>query len=180
MTRSMLGRSACALLVFCLLTISTGCATRGTYDITTMPTPPAPTFRSISVSEVRVGVTTDTLDLTAPVVLRDAIVTALLDAKRYDGVSTNGGADDGTLRIDCTIVDFDRGSQLSRWLIGRFGSKAHLDASCRFTESPSDQLYAEGTFSGEVQGGLFGGSANLERMSKDLASAINRFLQRGR
>lgn len=175
-SRSIPGARAAALIAVAGLV---ACTPASRYSVTMAPTAPTTSFRTISVGSVGVGVTTDTLDATAPAVVRDAIAEQMRDSDRFEQVSLDG-AQDAALLIDCEIVEFVRGNQASRWLLGRFGSKARLDAHCRFVDAPARRLVAEGTFTGEVQGGWFGGSANIDNMSKDLAKAVRKFLEKGR
>ena len=177
-------RRATIILVSCAAVMTLGgCAKPGQYDLSLRPSASVPRGARIEVAPVTVGITNDSLDLTAPVLVRSAIVNAIAETEQFENVAYEIAAEEGVYiyRVSCHIDEFESGSRGGRWLLGGLGTgQAHLDATCRFYDIQRDALYAEGVFTGKVRGGFFGGGASIEGMSDDLAAAVARFLERGR
>ena len=174
------GTTLLRLIAIAVIPTTTACAKPGTYELSLAPSPVAQ-FHSVHVTPVTTGVTNDSLDITVPVMLRNAIIETLRESGRYQRVEAELEPAPGVLRIDCRISEFDAGSRGGRWLAGGLGvGRGHLDATCQFFDMADEGLYAEGVFSDEIKGGFFGGGVNLEDMSSNMAAALDRFLEDGR
>ena len=156
----MLERPRCLALLALMLTLALGaCGARGKYEISVRPGSPPDRFVSIEVASVTTGITSDPLDVVAPAMLRYALVEALKEKGGYESVASEIEPTPGLLRITCRIDGFETPTLM---VAGR------LDATCRFEDGESDQLYAEGVFTGR--------SDRLENMIEDAAAALARFL----
>jgi len=156
-----------------------GCAP-GKYSLTGVPSEQTNTFRNVEVAPVEVGATTDEVDAETPMELRTAIIEAIQKKKMYETVVPELANDETAIRIESKIIELENGSQFGRWLIGGWGGKAYMEVSCRFINKASGKEFADGTFSGEISGGFFGGSPNQSNMSKQVASAVVKFLKKGK
>ena len=166
-----LERSRChpilPLLALTLMALG-ACASPGKYEISVRPGSPPDRFVNIEVVPVTTSITSEPLDVSAPAMLRSAVIAALEKTGRYESVASEIEPGPGLLRITCRIDEFETVSGVSQFFLGRFAGKSHLDATCRFEDGESDQLYAEGVFTGESDG--------LENMIEDAAAALARFL----
>ncbi len=167
------------LLAATLVLALGACASPGKYDLSVQPNSPPERFENIEVAPVTTGITSHSLDISAPAMLRSAVVDALAKTGRYSSVEPEIEAAPGVLRVNCEISEYETGSQAMRWLVGRFAGGAYLDATCSFEDAETNRLYAQGVFTGEVKSGWFGGSAGIEGMADDAAAALARFLEKG-
>lgn len=167
-------------LFIIILIISSGCVSMGKYSLDKVPSEDTKSFKNIEVSQIEAGVTKDELNPETIIDLRTAIIEAIQKKDIYEKVEAELGIAEGVLQIKCKIIELDNGSQFLRWLVGRFGGKAYLETTCQFINKNTGKIIASGTFSGEITGGFFGGSANQETMSKYVAAAIARFLKKNK
>lgn len=164
-------------LVFVILLMLGGCVSVGKYSLDKSPSEDTKSFANVEVGKIEIGVTKDKLEPETILELRSAIIEAIQKKNIYQQVAAELGIDEGTLLIKCKIVELDNGSRFLRWLI-RAG-KAYLETSCQFINKKTNKVISSGTFTGEIQGGFFGGAADQEEMSKSVADAIARFLKKG-
>lgn len=155
-----------------------GCATMGKYSLDKYPTEDTKAFLKVEVAEVEVGITKDELEPETVAELRSAIMEAIMKKNLYQEVAAELGMEEGTLLIECKIIELDNGSQFLRWLIG--AGKAYLETSCQFINKDTNTVFASGVFTGEIKGGAFGGSPDQEKMSMYVGEAVARFLKKGK
>lgn len=177
------GRSHRRLLPVACLILAAGsawsCAPKE-YTLTLGPTRDVRSYRHIQVAPVQTKITEDSLESQTSLVLRSAIIDAVRREKAFASVEAQSEQRDSTLQVDCTIVQFVKGSQATRWLLGFGAGKGHLNVSCSFADGGSGDVVAEGTFAEDVKGGWFGGSVNQEKMSEKIAKKIAKFLKKGK
>ena len=97
----------------------------------------------------------------------------------YQEVSTELDGQEDAIGIACRIREFNKGSQFVRWFVSFGAGKGHLDVDCDFVEKSRNNVFASGSFTGQIQGGFFGGALNEESLSKHVARQIARFLKKG-
>ncbi|NOX88459.1 MAG: DUF4410 domain-containing protein [Calditrichaeota bacterium] len=174
-------KSLLLLNVFLIsLLILGGCATMGRYSLDYPPTESTRSYVNIEVAPIEVGITKDELDPATVSELRYAIIEKVQRLGIYQKVQAEPISDDRTLLIKCKIYELDNGSQFLRWLLGWGAGKAYMETLCQFIDKKTNKVISSGTFSGEIRGGFFGGSADQEKMAKDVAGAIARFLKKGK
>lgn len=149
------------------------------YSLTGSPTEQTKSFKGIEVDKVEVGITESELDLETPIELRTAIIDEVQKTGKYAKVAPELTSEEGVIQIESKIVEFDEGSQGARW-IGFGMGKAHLDVICQFKNKKTGEVFATGTFIGEIKGGWFGGTANQKKMSEYVAKAVAKFLKKGK
>lgn len=161
---------------------SVGCASGGKYELSTVPTVATTSFRSVEVSAVETETTTSELEPElVSVILRSEIVTAILEEETYQQVVAEVQDPEGAITVSCRIAEYDKGSQVGRFLLGLFGTgRAHLDVACSFADKENHRAVAAGVFTGWIKGGWFGGAANQWTMAKNVGKAIARFLKESR
>jgi hypothetical protein len=169
--------------IFHLLLVTTvlmvGCAPAN-YILKGPPTENTRSFKNIEVAKVEVGITESELDPETPLELRRAIIEEIQKTEVFSQVTFELDSSESTIQIQPRIVEFDKGSQAARYLIGFGAGKAHLDVECTFINKEMQTVIAEGTFKTEVGGGWFGGSADPKSMSEDVAKEIAKFLEEGK
>ena len=160
-----------------------GCAPVAKYGLMiNQPTENTYSFKVVEVNKVEVGVTTDEVSPETLIDLRSFIIEEIKKKKIYQQVVeeydlTNGAE---VIQIDTKITDFKKGSRFLRSLLGIFGAGiATLDAQCRFINKDTNKVFADGTFIAELTVGFFGGAANPTEMSKQVARAVAKFLNKG-
>lgn len=185
-------------VVAAALTVS-GCATSSSFELTVPPATQPKRFTAVDVAPVTSDwVPEDGLCLPADSpdedstctnesmltemgsAIRRAIIDELTGSGEFALVVSELDPAPGAVLISCSIVDFDEGSRLARYLVGLGAGKAELKVACKFTDLTTDEPYAEGVFSGELKAGLFGGEADAGTMGKEVGEAIRRFLRTGR
>ncbi len=169
-------------IIFSLITLiylMSGCAP-GKYVLTNPPTNDTRNFKNVEVAKVEVGITESELDPEIPIELRTAIMEEIQKKGIYKNIAAELDVDESTLQIQPKIIEFDKGSQAARYLVGFGAGKAHLDVQCKFINKETEKVFAEGTFTAFVSGGFFGGSTNQKTMSKNVAIQIVKFLQKSR
>lgn len=167
-------------VVAAALTVS-GCATSSSFELTVPPATQPKRFTAVDVAPV----TSDWVPENASMLtemgsaIRRAIIDELTGSGEFALVVSELDPAPGAVLISCSIVDFDEGSRLARYLVGLGAGKAELKVACKFTDLTTDEPYAEGVFSGELKAGLFGGKADAGTMGKEVGEAIRRFLRTG-
>ena len=169
-----------SLNILLIIILVLGGCSMGKYSLNRIPSEDTKSFVQVEVGQVEVGLTKDELDPETIFDLRSEIIKAIQKKKIYQQVAAELGIDEGTLLIKCKIIELDNGSQFLRWLIGMGAGKAYLETSCQFINKKTNKVISSGTFTGEIKGGFFGGSANQESMSKFIAAAVARFLKKGK
>jgi hypothetical protein len=168
-----------ALVTLAMLVTCFGCAQMGKYSLAKPPAKDTREFVSVEVQEVEVGLTKDELEPETQADLRMAIIEAIQKAKIYEKVGMETEDVDQVITIESKIVELDAGSQFLRWFLGFGAGKAYMEVACKFLDKETGEVIATGTFTGEIKGGFFGGSADQETMSKYVAEAVARFLKKG-
>lgn len=163
-----------------ILLIFIGCASMGKYSLEKPPVEDVKSFINIEVNKVEVGITKDELNPETVTDLRAAIIEAIQKKKIYEQIGPELDVEEGTLVINCKIIELDNGSKFLRWLLGMGAGKAYLETACQFSDKKTGRVIASGTFTGEIRGGFFGGSADQEKMAKYVAEAVARFLKKGK
>ena len=179
MKKIIIDRITKIILIFVILLSFVGCAQMGKYSISKPPVQDTKYFKNVEVSKIEVGLTTDEIDNDTTYELRSAIIESIQKKNIYQQVLNELDNDEDALKIECKIIELDNGDQFIRWLLGMGIGKAHLDVSCKFINKKTNQVFASGTFTGEISGGIFGGEADQKLMSKFVAEAIARFLKKG-
>lgn len=168
-----------SVLVLSSMSISWGCASSGNYSLGVLTANPHQ-FGRVEVEEVQVGATTHELKSQTPWVLRILIIYAIQQENLYQEVSTELDGQEDAIGIACRVREFNNGSQFARWVSSGLGpGKGHLDVDCDFIEKSSSNVFASGSFTGQIQGGFLGGASNEESLSKHVARQIARFLKKG-
>lgn len=78
----------------------------------------------------------------------------------YQEVSGNAATDEGVLRMEGTVISYEKGSRAKRYLIGMGSGKAYTTVQCTFKNKQTGQTLARVNFEGELSGGLFGGGSD--------------------
>ncbi|HUE77354.1 MAG TPA: hypothetical protein VMM83_05380 [Longimicrobiales bacterium] len=163
-------------ILICVAAMATACATAGNYSVRVPPTDPARWFTRVGVAPVVYGgIPQDSLDAAQLATLRRAIEASLLESGQFLPLTSETDRDHGALMVACVVSAFDRGNRFLRFLVSRVG-RARLKVPCRFWDQQLGELHAEAVFEAKVDGGAFGGSADLEQMAAQVADAIGRFL----
>ena len=75
-------------------------------------------------------------------------------------VVTDTAATDDVLRMQTTLITYEKGSRAKRYLLGPgLGGKAYTTVQCDFIDKAENEVILRANFEGEISGGVFGGSA---------------------
>jgi len=173
-------KSLVTLFIFIFLSNFLGCAA-GKYSLVNPPSDKTESFQAVEVGKIDVGATNDEVQPEIPIELRSLIVEEIHKKNIYQQVLEENDFNDSVIKVDAKIIQFNKGSQFTRWAVGILGAgKAVLDVECKFINKETNDVFAQGIFTAEVKNGIFGGTANQKNMSKDVAKAIARFLKKGK
>lgn len=179
MEQSTIRRLALLILFFVVSTSFLGCAQIGRYSLIESPSKRTDSFQNCEVGEVTVGITQDELNPETLIDLRMAIIDAINKKRIYQSVMSEFKEVERAIRIECNIVVFDKGNQFARWFIGWGVGQATLEVSCKFIDKEQGTTFASGGFTGVINGGFFGGTADQKILSKLVANAVAKFLKKG-
>ena len=161
------------------LILVSGCTTvPGRYVLNRAPTESTKAFKNIGVAKVEVGTLEDQVDSTTPLELEKKLIEEIGKKRIFESVTLDR-ANVSALEIQPKIVEFHKGSQAARYFGGAMAgesAKARMDVQCKFINKETGQLIAQGVFTGEIAGGLFGGSANQSSLATYVAQHVANFL----
>jgi len=167
-----------ALVLFVSI-LAVGCAP-SKYMIKSPPTTDVKSFKNVEVASVSTGVTKDEVNPGMPAELRSAIIEAIQNKLIYAQVVPESDLTESVLQIQAKIIEFDKGSQAARYFVGFGAGAASFKVECKFLNKETQAVIAEGTFKTGISGGVFGGASNQEKMAKDVAKQVAKFLKKGK
>jgi hypothetical protein len=157
-----------------------GCAAPNKYVMNNPPTTDVHRFASIEVAPVTTDdITKYDVSPITPAILRTAIIAEIQKVGIYRNVGLEFDYSEAVLQVQPKIVQFVKGDRAERYFVGFGAGKAHLDVVCRFVNKETQSLIAEGIFTAEVEGGMFGGDADQQTMAENVAGQVAKFLKKG-
>ena len=153
-------RPAVAVVVFALLVqillVATACSSRRV-SVITPATQPLSSFSILEVTEIDSNVPDVELDV--PHKMRQELVRKIAETRRFRSVTQQTDETERVLRLESTILSYEKGSRVKRYVIGLGTGKSFMTIRVVLVNKATGKKVFEGDFEGEISGGFLGGSS---------------------
>ncbi len=143
-------------LVALVLLATTACSSRRV-SVIIPATQPLSAFSVLEVAEIDTNV--PDVEFQVPINMRQELVQKISEIRRFRSVTQQTDETEGVLRLESTILSYEKGSRAKRYLIGFGTGKSYMTMRGIMINKTTGEKVFEGDFEGEISGGFLGGSS---------------------